>query len=312
MEYHSILINYCPGRAPSIPARRVRLCPMIDLHSHTWFSDGLLSPQALLQRAAGLNIRQLAITDHDSVAAHRELAATDVPDGLQLIPGVEISTLWDNREIHIVGLFIDINDTPLNALLQRQQAKRRQRALDISRKLETAGITGLEDYLKTQPCEAVSRNHIADFLIAGGHATSKQQAFSKHLGKRGRFHSNANWCSISEAVAAIRSARGIAVVAHPDRYRLNRVKLRRLLAEFTEAGGDALEVSYSNLHPDKMRNLADLCCEMGMWASVGSDFHTPNTTWMDLGRVRKLPAHCENRALWLHPRWPASQANATR
>lgn len=281
---------------------------MIDLHSHTWFSDGLLSPQALLQRADELGIRQLAITDHDSVAAHRSLAARDIPAALQLITGVEISTLWDNREIHIVGVFIDIDNAALNDLLQRQQTKRRQRALDIGVKLEKAGITGLEDYLATQPCEAVSRNHIADFLIAGGHATGKQQAFSKHLGKRGRFHSAADWCSVSEAVMAIRAAGGIAVVAHPDRYKLNRIKLRRLLAEFSEAGGDALEVSYSNLHPDKMKNLADLCCELEMWASVGSDFHTPHTTWMDLGRVRKLPAHCEDRALWLHPRWPAPAA----
>ncbi len=276
---------------------------MIDLHSHTWFSDGLLSPQALVQRAAELGIRQLAITDHDSVAAHRRLAPIDIPTDLQLIAGVEISTLWDNREIHIVGLFVDIDDAPFNSLLQRQQEKRRQRALDIGVKLQKAGITGLEDYLTALPCEAISRNHIADFLIEGGHATSKQQAFSKHLGKRGRFHSTADWCSISEAVTAIRAANGIAVVAHPDRYKLNRVKLRRLLAEFSEAGGDALEVSYSNLHPDKMKVLADLCCEMSMWASVGSDFHTPHTTWMDLGRVRKLPAHCEDRALWLHPRW---------
>jgi len=276
---------------------------MIDLHCHTWFSDGLLSPQDLLSRAAGLGISHLAITDHDSVAAHMTISAADIPDGMRLIPGVEISTLWENREIHIVGLFIDTANTPLIALLQRQQAKRRERALDIGLKLEKAGITGLNDYLADLPCEAVSRNHIADFLIAGGHASSKQQAFSKHLGKRGRYHSNADWCGVSEAAKTIHGAGGIAVVAHPDRYKLNKIKLRRLLSEFIAAGGEALEVSYSNLHPEKMRNLADLCCELDMWASIGSDFHTPNTTWMDLGRVRKLPAHCENRALWLHPRW---------
>lgn len=280
---------------------------MIDLHSHTWFSDGLLSPHGLMGRAAELGIKQLAITDHDSVAAHRAIAVQDIPGGMHLIAGVELSTLWDNREIHIVGLFIDIEDKPLNELLLRQQDKRRQRAMAIGIKLEKAGITGLTDYLAELPCEAISRNHVADFLIARGHASSKQQAFSKHLGKRGRYHSQADWCSINEAVTAIRAASGIAVVAHPDRYKLNRVKLRRLLTEFTEAGGDALEVSYSNLHPDKMKNLADLCCELDMWASVGSDFHTPHTTWMDLGRVRKLPAHCEDRALWLHPRWPVTK-----
>ena len=279
---------------------------MIDLHSHTWFSDGQLSPQDLISRAATLGISQLAITDHDSVAAHRSLAAADIPAGMQVITGVEISTLWDNREIHIVGLFVDTEDAQLNALLKQQQEKRRLRALDIGLKLQKSGITGLESYLAELPCEAISRNHIADFLIARGHASSKQQAFSKHLGKRGRFHSNADWCSIAEAVASIKAANGLSVVAHPDRYKLNKIKLRRLLAEFTEAGGDALEVSYSNLNPDTLKNLADLCCELDMWASVGSDFHTPDTTWMDLGRVRKLPAHCESRAIWLHPQWPAT------
>lgn len=277
---------------------------MIDLHSHTWFSDGLLSPQDLLDRAAARGINQLAITDHDSVAAHLTVSAADIPASVRLIPGVEISTLWDNREIHIVGLFINVDDVLLTALLRSQQAKRRERALDIGVKLEKAGITGLADYLAGLPCEAVSRNHIADFLIAGGHASSKQQAFSKHLGKGGRYHSRADWCSIAEAVAAINTAGGIAVVAHPDRYKLNRIKLRRLLTEFNDAGGAALEVSYSNLHPDKMQNMAALCCELNMWASIGSDFHTPDTTWMDLGRVRQLPAQCEHRALWLHPRWP--------
>lgn len=280
---------------------------MIDLHSHTWFSDGTLSPQALLARADALGMRYFAITDHDSVAAHQALSAQDIPPGMHLIPGVEISTLWDNREIHIVGLFVDITAPKLLALLQTQQEKRRTRALNMGLKLEKAGITGLEQYLNQLPCEAIGRNHIADFLIAGGHAHTKQQAFSKHLGKRGRFYTSADWCEIGEAVAAIEAAGGISVVAHPDRYKLNRIKLRRLLTEFRDTGGDALEVSYSNLHPDHMEKLAALAKELDLWASVGSDFHTPDTTWMDVGRIRKLPAPCEHRAIWLHPTWPAER-----
>lgn len=276
---------------------------MIDLHSHTWFSDGQLSPAQLISRAAGLGLTHLAITDHDSVAAHLTTAPGIVPEGLQLVTGVEISTLWENREIHIVGLIIDTSAPDLTSLLEHQQQKRRTRALNIGRQLERAGICGLASYLNTLPCEAVGRNHVADFLISAGHASSKQQAFAKHLGKRGRYHEPAHWCSIGEAVQAIRAAGGVAVIAHPDRYKLNKIKLKRLFEEFRDANGEAIEVSYSNLHPEKLLILASLCDSLGLWASVGSDFHSADTTWMDLGRIRRLPAQCAERALWYHPRW---------
>jgi 3',5'-nucleoside bisphosphate phosphatase len=277
---------------------------MIDLHSHTWYSDGQLAPGELIMRAAALGITHLAITDHDSVAAHRHAGALDIPGSLSLISGVEISTLWENREVHMVGLFIDIDCPTLNALLTQQQQIRRERASGIARQLERAGITGLTAYLQTLPCESISRNHIADFLIANRYASSKQQAFSKHLGQRGRFHQAADWCEIATAAAAIKSAGGVAVLAHPDRYKLNKIKLRRLLTEFSDSGGEAVEVSYSNLNPVTMQQLAELCISLDLWASLGSDFHTPDNTWMDLGKVRRLPAQCESRAIWHHPRWP--------
>lgn len=278
---------------------------MIDLHSHTWFSDGLLSPAQLLARAGELGLTHLAITDHDSIAAHCMAEPAPVPAGLELVAGVEISTLWENREVHIVGLMIDTSSAELLALLTQQQQKRRERALNIGRQLERAGICGLARYLSQLPCEAVGRNHVADFLINAGHASSKQQAFTKHLGQRGRYHEPADWCSVGEAVGAIKAAGGVAVAAHPDRYKLNKIKLKRLFEEFREAGGDAIEVSYSNLHPEKLQLLANHCVSLGLWASIGSDFHTPDNTWMDLGRIRRLPVQCEHRALWHHPRWLA-------
>jgi len=276
---------------------------MIDLHSHTWYSDGQLAPGELIVRAAALGITHLAITDHDTVAAHRHAGGLKIPPSLTLIPGVEISTLWENREVHMVGLFIDIDCPTLNTLLTEQQQIRRKRASGIARQLERAGILGLMAYLQTLPCESVSRNHIADFLISKKYANSKQQAFSKLLGQRGRFHQAAHWCDIATAAAAIKTAGGIAVLAHPDRYKLNKIKLRRLLTEFSDSGGEAVEVSYSNLNPVSMQHLAQLCISLDLWASVGSDFHTPDNTWMDLGKVRRLPAQCEARAIWHHPHW---------
>lgn len=265
-------------------------------------SDGELSPQQLIARAISLGIQQLAITDHDSIAAHRMLAPFR-HDALQLLSGVEISTQWEGKEVHIVGILFDLDNPGLGELLRRQQILRRTRAEDIALQLDKAGITGLIDYLNNLPCESLGRTHIASFLVETGHVGSKQAAFSKYLGKRGRIQTSIPWCEVSEAVEIIRAAGGLSILAHPDRYDFNRVKLRRLLAEFAEAGGDAVEVSYSNLHPEKLKALADRTIEAGLWASVGSDFHTPSNAWMDLGRIRQLPANCASRAIWYHPRW---------
>ncbi|MBU2098560.1 MAG: PHP domain-containing protein [Gammaproteobacteria bacterium] len=275
---------------------------MIDLHSHTWLSDGELSPQQLIDRAISLGIQQLAITDHDSIGAHAMLAGFQ-HHTLQLLSGVEISTQWEGREVHIVGILFDLQNKNLNDLLTRQQVLRRERAQDIARQLEKTGIPGLMNYLNKLPCESVGRTHIATFLVDAGHVGSKQAAFSKYLGKRGKLQTSVPWCDISDAVQTIRSAGGLSILAHPDRYDFNRLKLRRLFAEFAEAGGDAVEVSYSNLHPEKLKALADRTIEAGLWASVGSDFHTPSNAWMDLGRIRQLPANCASRAIWYHPRW---------
>lgn len=278
---------------------------MIDLHSHTWMSDGELSPDKLCSRAVSLGIQQLAITDHDSTAAHRLVDPLKHPD-LQILTGVEISTNWEGREVHIVGLLFDLENTELNKLLLHQQCLRKKRAEDIGSQMLRAGMPGLMDYLQKLPCESVGRSHIASFLVQAGYVGNKQAAFTKYLGKRGRFQTSIPWCDIQQATNTLRQAGGLTVLAHPDRYDFNRARLKRLTSMFAEAGGDAIEVSYSNLHPEKMAALSELTLQAGLWASVGSDFHTPENSWMDLGRVRRLPVDCADRAIWHHPRWSAA------
>jgi predicted metal-dependent phosphoesterase TrpH len=278
---------------------------MIDLHTHSCLSDGELSPQHLIERASLAGIQTLAITDHDCIDAHHLLATGKLshPENMDIIPGTEISTRWDNQEIHVLGLCIDVHDASLNCLLQQQQQRRRNRAEAISLKLERAGICGLLRYLDTLPCHAVGRNHVADFLISQGLIANKQQAFSKYLARNARAYVAAEWCSIADAVQVIRNAGGIAALAHPDRYTLSKPKFRRLLDEFCAAGGTGLEVSYSNLNTDVLQNLATICAERGLWATVGSDFHSPAHNWMDLGRIRQLPPVCKDQAIWHHPAW---------
>jgi 3',5'-nucleoside bisphosphate phosphatase len=282
---------------------------IIDLHSHTNFSDGALSPPQLVQRAVSNGVSHLAITDHDCTGGLEVALLATESAQLQIIPGVEISCLWQQREVHVIGLFIDTAEPHLQALLQGQQLLRMERAQEFADRLQAIGISGLMDYIQSLPCQAVSRNHIADFLIKEGRATDKQQAFKKFLGNNGRVRTAAHWCSIATAVAGIRAANGIAVLAHADRYRLTRMKLILLIEEFKDAGGEGIEVSYSNLSHEQLLSMAKLCEEMELWASVGSDFHTPDAGWMDLGRIRQLPQNCRERAIWLHPRWAGSESD---
>jgi len=277
---------------------------LADLHAHTWFSDGTLPPQALLERAAARGLTHLAITDHDTTAAFESLDPAWIAPGLQLLPGVEISTLWERQEVHIVGLGIHCAEPRLQTLLQAQQQLRRERAAAMDMSLQKAGICGLMDYLATLPCTAVGRNHVAQFLLDRGIARSKEHAFKNFLGDKGKYAASARWCSIVEAVKAIRAAGGIAILAHPNRYRISNPALRRLVSEFAAAGGEGLEVSYSNLDADSLDHLASLCLSNDLWASTGSDFHSPDNHWMDLGKFRLLPARCADRAIWLHPDWP--------
>ena len=280
---------------------------LADLHAHTWYSDGSLPPQTLLERAAQRGLTHLAITDHDTTAAFENIDPAWISPELQLLPGVEISTLWERHEIHVVGLGIDCTNVTLQTLLQSQQQLRRERAVAMDLSLQKAGICGLMDYVATLPCRAVGRNHVAQFLTDRGIARSKEHAFKNFLGDKGKYAASARWCSLVEAVNAIGAAGGIAVLAHPNRYRISNPALRRLASEFAAAGGEGLEVSYSNLDADRMDQLASLCLSNDLWASTGSDFHSPGNHWMDLGKFRRLPARCADRAIWLHPGWPGCE-----
>lgn len=302
---------------------------MIDLHSHTHFSDGDLAPSKLISRASELGLEYLAITDHDSVTAFKTLrrqTGTDAADDRDhsvsstvsaeagkllrlpalsggLISGVEVSCQWEGLEIHVLGLFADVDNTELTQLLTLQQERRRQRARTIDIKLQRNGITGLSAYLEALPCDAVSRSHIADFLVAQGYSKNKQHAFTKMIGRKGKAYVAANWCEFDEAIKAIHQAGGIASLAHPDRYPLSRPRFRRMVEYYCEAGGDAMEVSYSNLNPGSLGHLAELCEQHDLWATAGSDFHSPSHHWMDLGKIRMMPAACRARAIWHHPVW---------
>lgn len=271
-----------------------------DLHCHSHYSDGQHPPHYLLREALANGLTHLAITDHDCIAAHE---TTDVPPGLSLITGVEISCAWEKREIHVVGLGINTGDSGLGQLLARQQASRRQRLAAFDDSLKKLGIKGLQAFVEELPCQAVTRSHVARFLVDNGHCKNMQKAFKKYLSRRGKIYVPASWCSLEDAVACINGAGGLAILAHPGRYPLSKRKLQTLLESFKSVGGEAMEVSYANIHPDMQRQLSDLASDNELFASQGSDFHDASAHWTAIGKFPSLGSQAQKNAIWLHPRW---------
>ena len=264
---------------------------IVDLHSHTTASDGILTPSELVKRAVDNQINMLAITDHDTIKGLIEAKATIERDNLpvKLIYGVEVSTMWKNNEIHIVGLNIDIENSHLLELLTAQEQSRIDRAISISEKLAKVSIdNAYEQAQQFSKGDIVSRAHFARFLVANNYAKDIKRAFKKYLGKSGYAYVPAKWCSIADAVNAIHAAGGQAVLAHPTRYDLTLTKLKLLISEFKSYGGDGIEVSQSRQTQDDLQRLAKLANEFELLASQGSDFHDL-LNYLDLGKTTPLP-----------------------
>jgi len=264
---------------------------IVDLHSHTTASDGILTPSELVKRAVDNQINMLAITDHDTIKGLLEAKATIERNNLpvKLIYGVEVSTMWKNNEIHIVGLNIDIENSHLLELLTAQEQSRIDRAISISEKLAKVSIdNAYEQAQQFSKGDIVSRAHFARFLVANNYVKDIKRAFKKYLGKSGYAYVPAKWCSIADAVNAIHAAGGQAVLAHPTRYDLTLTKLKLLISEFKSYGGDGIEVSQSRQTQDDLQRLAKLANEFELLASQGSDFHDL-LNYLDLGKTTPLP-----------------------
>lgn len=267
----------------------------IDLHSHTTASDGRFTYQQLIDRAISFEIDVLAITDHDTVAALGDARAyiDQQQYPLQLIDGIEISTVWQNKDIHIVGLNIDPNSAALQQLIAEQQQRRIERGELMAHRLQKATREGvLTEVQQIAAGAPLTRAHFAKWLVDNGYAANMQQVFKKFLTRDNPGYVPPNWCSMSEAVRAIHAAGGQAVLAHPGRYDLTAKWLKRLMSAFVEAGGDAIEVAQPQQSPQERRMLGDYAREYQLLASQGSDFHYPSP-WMELGRNLWLPAAVE-------------------
>lgn len=254
---------------------------IVDFHCHSSCSDGALSPAALLARAKDKGVEMLAITDHDSLAAYEDAALADYPG--QMITGTELSCLWRKMSIHVVGLGMDRHNAALQAFIDGQSEAREARAIAIGERLAKRGIAGAYEEVKALAGERpIGRPDFANFLLAEGHVNNFAQAFDKYLGAGKPGDVKQWWPDIADAVAVIRQAGGVAVMAHPFEYKMTATKLRSLLQDFADAGGEAMEVYSGKRDPQRQQYALRLCQQFGLQASVGSDFHAPDR-WRELG-----------------------------
>ena len=260
-----------------------------DLHSHSTYSDGSLNPFELFKLAAECGVSHLALTDHDTLAglAEAELAAEQNKIGL--VKGVELSCTWEKQLLHIVGLNVDeFNPTLLDGIRQNR-ARRFERAEAMFEDLMAHNIDVRELVLQQLAKEGVpTRPHFANALIELGLAKDKKQAFKRYLVKGKPGFISMQWPSLQEVGAWIGAAGGTAVLAHPMRYKLTRTKLIRLIEEMKPAGIRGLEVSTPTTDKSQAKMLGELCMEHGLYASIGSDFHSPGQSWARLGGAPSL------------------------
>ena len=263
----------------------------IDLHCHTNVSDGTLPPQDLVNLALERGLDMLSITDHDSIAAYEAIDTAGT--GLRMIPGIEFSSQWRKSGVHIVGLNLDLASDAISEGVAQQSAAREDRGEKISEKLARLGFEDCLQGAKSFTAGGqVGRPHFAQHLVAIGAVTNIAQAFKKYLGAGKAGDIKEQWGDLATVVEWIRGAGGVAVLAHPKKYKMTGTKISSLLEEFASVGGEAVEVISGLQIPSVTRDMANLCQRHGLLASGGSDFHSPNQPWAALGMVAKLPDNC--------------------
>jgi predicted metal-dependent phosphoesterase TrpH len=265
--------------------------PHYDLHCHSTHSDGLLTPSAVVARAAAHGVDVLALTDHDEVSGLEEAVATAGEAGIELVCGAELSVSWHDHTLHVIALRIDPANAALAGGLEAIRGGRAARARRIGEALAAAGIEGAyEGALRYVTSERlVSRTHFARYLVEAGYAHETKDVFKRFLTRGNPGYVPHPWASLPEVIGWIHAAGGQAVIAHPGRYKIDSAGMRRLLSEFRDLGGEAIEVLSSSHTPAQCAEFATRARVFGLLASCGSDWHGPGESWMDFGDVPEMP-----------------------
>ena len=263
-----------------------------DLHCHSTISDGVYSPEVVAERAHACGVTLWALTDHDEVSGQQRARARAEALGMQYLSGVEISVTWAKQTVHIVGLGIDPENAPLVQGLRETRAGRAGRARRIGERLAKLGMPGAFEGALTfagNP-ELISRTHFARFLVEAGHCPTVQGVFDKYLSDDGPAHEPMQWANLEEAVAWIRGAGGVAVIAHPGRYHYTPTQFGALFDTFKDVGGQAIEVTTGSHTVPQYQEYAQVARHYDFLASCGSDFHSAKESKIEFGSLPPLPA----------------------
>ena len=271
-----------------------------DLHCHSVVSDGTLEPEALAARARANGVDLWALTDHDEIGGQHRARAAALANGMAYLTGTEISITFAGTTVHIVGLGFDPDDAALAAGLRATRGGREERARDMAEGLARVGIEGSFEgalHYVGNP-ELISRTHFARFLVETGVCADTSEVFRRYLveGKPGFVPHR--WASLADSVRWICEAGGMAVIAHPGRYKLTATQEHALFSEFKSHGGRGVEVVTGSHGPADFEKYAGMAQQFGLLASRGSDFHSPDESHIDLGTLPPLPRQ-------LQPVWEA-------
>jgi len=263
-----------------------------DLHCHSSVSDGVLTPTEVATRAHANGVTLWSLTDHDEIggiaAARKQAEAL----GMQFVSGIEISVTWAERTLHVVGLNIDVENRDLNAGLEKIRRDREQRAHAMADKLAELGIQGTYEgalgYAGNP--NLLSRTHFARYMVEQKYCPSMQAVFDQYLADGKPAYVAGEWAQLDEALGWIHSAGGVAVIAHPGRYKYSRREFTTLFRTFKLMGGKGIEVVTGSHTPDQYHQYANVARQYGFLASCGSDFHSPQESRVDLGGLPGLPS----------------------
>lgn len=267
----------------------------IDLHNHSYYSDGVLSPTEVVRLAKEESCDVFALTDHDTTDGLSE-AKTEA-DRLQMhfIPGVEVSAMWNNMTIHILGLDVDADNTVLQAGLKQHQDFRELRAEKMARSLGGAGVVGA--YEKTKilaKTGMITRTHFAQMLIQEGVCKDMKSVFKRFLTGKKPGGVAGKWAQFDEVIEWIHAAGGKAVLAHPLRYRMTSTKVKRMMSDLAANGCNGVEVVTGSSSADEITLMSQWARELGLLASSGSDYHGWPNQRVRIGRLQDLPNQSKN------------------
>jgi predicted metal-dependent phosphoesterase TrpH len=268
-----------------------------DLHNHSYFSDGVLSPREVVRLANDAGCDLFSLTDHDTTNGIDEAKHVADELGLNLVNGVEISAFWRNSAIHIVGLGIDIENDMLQTGLEFNQNLRNDRAKKIALGLWRSGIKdALEKAQKISGGHMLTRTHFAQMLIQEGYCKDMKSVFRRYMTGKKPGSVRVEWKGFDEVTKWIQSAGGKALIAHPFRYRMTYTKIKKMLKEFKEAGGDGFEVVNANSSEEEISLGNQWSYDYDLLASIGSDFHGWPNQRVQIGNLADLPNN--SRAIW--------------